>query len=160
MPASPMTSVQTSAAGRTFPQFDLARLLGTVFEPTFGRRDLHPDRPAGPRRGEGSRVSQESGAHDPAARARAFLSRAARTACSRNWRSKGGEMFAYTQTSGSNLDLPDECVDMSGQAAEPGEGRLSELRHHPLHLDLLRHRAADGVREAVRLPRRDAARRE
>ena len=33
-----MTSVQSSAAGRSFPGFDLARLLGTVFEPTFGRR--------------------------------------------------------------------------------------------------------------------------
>jgi hypothetical protein len=27
---------------------------------------------------------------------------------------KGGEMFAYTQTTGSNLDMPDECVDMQG----------------------------------------------
>src|SRR5687767_12521290 len=37
MPAS-MTPVQTAAKGRQFPKFDLARLLGTVFEPTFGRR--------------------------------------------------------------------------------------------------------------------------
>ena len=27
---------------------------------------------------------------------------------------KGGEMFAYEQTGGSNLDLPDRCVDMQG----------------------------------------------
>ncbi len=109
-----MTTVQTSAIGRTFPPFDLSRLLNTVFEPTFGRRiciliDL-PD------------LAEASGA--------AFLNNPARKIQRQAHQNffkplhagvmdelalKGGEMFAYTETTGSNLDLPDECADMSGR---------------------------------------------
>ena len=32
-----MSTVQSTAQGRQFPKFDLSRLLGTVFKPTFGR---------------------------------------------------------------------------------------------------------------------------
>ena len=38
MIAAPMSTVQSTAKGRQFPKFDLARLLGTVFKPTFGRK--------------------------------------------------------------------------------------------------------------------------
>jgi hypothetical protein len=38
MIAAPMSTVQTTAQGRQFPKFDLSRLLGTVFKPTFGRK--------------------------------------------------------------------------------------------------------------------------
>jgi hypothetical protein len=32
-----MSTIQSTAQGRQFPKFDLSRLLGTVFKPTFGR---------------------------------------------------------------------------------------------------------------------------
>lgn len=109
-----MTPVQTVAAGRQFPKFDLARLIGTVFKPTFGRRiciliDL-PD------------LSE--------ARDHAFLENPARAVQKQAYDNfflglqngvmselalKGGEMFAYEQTGGSNLDMPDLCVDMTGK---------------------------------------------
>jgi aminopeptidase len=113
MPAS-MTPVQTAASGRKFPQFDLGRLLGTVFEPTFGRSvcilidlpDLaeakgyaflkNPDRRIQKRAHEHFYLGLKDGVLDELAL-------------------KGGEMYAYTQTTGSNLDLPDECVDMAGK---------------------------------------------
>ncbi len=111
---SDMIPVQLSAIERTFPTFDLARLLHTVFEPTFGRRiciliDL-PD------------LSEAKGC--------AFLENPARPiqkqahdnffkALNDDVMEKlglvGGEMFAYVQTGGSNLDMPDLCVDMCGK---------------------------------------------
>lgn len=109
-----MTPVQTAAAERQFPKFDLARLLGTVFKPTFGRRiciliDL-PD------------LSE--------AKDYAFLKNPARPIQKQAYDNfyqglqngvlselalKDGEMFAYEQTGGSNLDMPDRCVDMTGK---------------------------------------------
>lgn len=109
-----MTPVQTAAAERQFPKFDLARLLGTVFKPTFGRRigiliDL-PD------------LSE--------AKDYAFLKNPARPIQKQAYDNfyqglqkgvlaelalKGGEMFAYEQTGGSNLDMPELCVDMTGK---------------------------------------------
>jgi hypothetical protein len=142
--------------GRQFPKFDLSRLLGTVFKPTFGRKicilidlpDLaeakdyaflkNPARPIQQRAHEHFYLGLKNGVAEELAL-------------------KGGEMFAYTQTTGSNLDLPDLCVDMNGKELSLEKRHLPELRHHPLHLHLLRHRAAHGLREAVRLPRRHAA---
>lgn len=110
----PMTpTVQTAATGRQFPSFSLTRLLSSVFEPTFGRTvciliDL-PD------------LAE--------AKDYAFLSNPARKVQYKAHEAfylglknggleelalKGGEMYAYTETGGSNLDLPDECVDMHG----------------------------------------------
>ena len=101
-----MTTVQTTATGRTFPTFDLARLLGTVFEPTFGRRvcilidlpdlaeakDLaflkNPDRTVQRNAHEHFYQGLQNGVLDELAM-------------------KGGEMFAYSRPGGSNLDLPD-----------------------------------------------------
>lgn len=109
-----MTTVQTTAQGRQFPKFDLARLLGTVFKPTFGRKicilidlpDLaeakdyaflkNPERPIQKR------------AHD-------HFYQGLKNGVAEELALKGGEMFAYQQTTGSNLDLPDLCVDMSGK---------------------------------------------
>ncbi len=112
MPAT-MIPVQTAADGRKFPKFDLARLLGTVFEPTFGRSicvlidlpDLaeakdyaflkNPERKVQGKAHEKFYLGLKEGVLEELAL-------------------KGGEMYAYTQTTGSNLDLPDECVDMQG----------------------------------------------
>lgn len=109
-----MTPVQTAANGRKFPKFDLARLLGTVFEPTFGRRicilidlpDLaeakdyaflkNPERKVQQKAHESFYLGLKNGVLEELAL-------------------KGGEMYAYTQTTGSNLNLPDACVDMAGK---------------------------------------------
>ena len=114
MIAAPMSTVQTTAQGRQFPKFDLSRLLGTVFKPTFGRKicilidlpDLaeakdyaflkNPERAIQKRAHEHFYLGLKNGVAEELAL-------------------KGGEMFAYQQTTGSNLDLPDLCVDMSGK---------------------------------------------
>lgn len=108
-----MPTVQSSAIGRKFPKFDLARLLGTVFKPTFGRKicilidlpDLaeakgyaflnNPQRPIQRKAHEAFYEGLKNGVAEELAL-------------------KGGEMYAYKMTTGSNLDLPDECVDMEG----------------------------------------------
>lgn len=107
------STIQNSADQRPFPEFSLARLLNTVFEPTFGRKvcilidlpDLseahgmafldNPDRKV-------QRQAYEhfyKGLHDGVLEELAL---------------EGGDMFAYLQTGGSNLDMPDLCVDMEG----------------------------------------------
>lgn len=106
--------VQTAANERAFPEFDLVRLLSCVFEPTQGCRicilidlpDLaeakgcafltNPKRPIQQRAHEHFYLGLKDGGL---------------TALG----ASGGEMFAYQQTGGSNLDLPDRCVDMSGR---------------------------------------------
>ncbi len=109
-----MTSVQTSAIGRTFPPFDLARLLSTVFEPTFGRRicilidlpDLAEARGAAFLKNPARKIQRQ--AHEN-------FYKPLHAGVMDELALKGGEMFAYTETTGSNLDLPDACADMSGQ---------------------------------------------
>lgn len=109
-----MMTVQTSARTRAFPEFSLTRLLKTVFKPTEGRRvciliDL-PDlsEAAGyaflqnPER----RIQQKAHEHFYLGLKDGGLHALGAT---------GGEMYAYEQTTGSNLDLPDCCVDMSGR---------------------------------------------
>lgn len=107
-------TVQTAALERKFQQFDLVRLLSSVFEPTAGKRicilidlpDLaeakgcaflnNPQRPIQHRAHEHFHLGLKNGGL---------------TALG----ASGGEMYAYQQTGGSNLDLPDLCVDMSGK---------------------------------------------
>lgn len=113
MLAAPMPTVQSTAKGRQFPKFDLSRLLGTVFKPTSGRKiciliDL-PDL---------AEAKDHAFLKNPA---RAIQKRAyehfhlgLKKGVAEELALKGGEMYAYTQTTGSNLDLPDECVDMAG----------------------------------------------
>ena len=109
-----MNPVQNAALQRTFPNFDLSRLLHSVFEPTFGRRicilidlpDLseakgcafleNPDRPIQQRAHEHFFKPLNDGVMEKLGLV-------------------GGEMFAYEQTGGSNLDLPDLCVDLNGK---------------------------------------------
>jgi aminopeptidase len=108
------TTVQYSAITREFPGFDLVRLLRSVFTPTEGMRfcilidlpDLseaagyaflnNPKRP----------IQQRAHKHFYLGLQNGGLAALGAT---------GGEMFAYTQTTGSNLDLPDLCVDMQGK---------------------------------------------
>jgi aminopeptidase len=106
--------VQSAALEREFREFNLVRLLSSVFQPTQGKRfcilidlpDLaeakglaflqNPDRPIQQRAYEHFHLGLKDGG---------LLSLGA----------TGGEIFAYEQTGGSNLDMPDLCVDMSGR---------------------------------------------
>lgn len=108
------STVQHAAIQRSFPGFDLVRLLSAVFEPTQGKRfcilidlpDLaeakdyaflqNPKRP----------IQQRAYRHFYEGLQQGALAALGAT---------GGEMYAYTQTTGSNLDLPDLCVDMTGR---------------------------------------------
>ena len=107
------TTFQTGAGPRTFPPFDLARLLRTVFAPTAGERvailiDLPKpdamkdfgflDLPA--------LSIQRHAYHD------FYQVLQNRVLAELNLR--GGEMFAYEVTGGSNRDLPDLAVDVAG----------------------------------------------
>jgi hypothetical protein len=106
--------VQSAALEREFREFNLVRLLSSVFQPTQGKRfcilidlpDLaeakglaylqNPDRPIQQRAYEHFHLGLKDGG---------LLTLGA----------TGGEIFAYEQTGGSNLDMPDLCVDMSGR---------------------------------------------
>jgi aminopeptidase len=106
-------SIQTTADHREFPPFSLSRLLNTVFEPTFGRKicilidlpDLAEARGMAFLRNPARAVQRQAyehfykGLHDGVLAELAL---------------EGGDMFAYQITGGSNLDMPDLCVDMEG----------------------------------------------
>jgi len=117
MMTSTMSTVQTTAAGRKFPKFDLYRLLHTVFEPVFGRKIcILIDLP------ELAEAKDMAFLKNPARaiqrRAHDYFYKGLHGGVMDELALSGGEMFAYLQTGGSNLDLPDECADMQG-------GRLS-----------------------------------
>lgn len=113
MMTASMPTVQTTANGRTFPKFDLYRLLHTVFQPTFGCKiciliDL-PDL---------AEAKDMAFLNNPARaiqrRAHEHFYLGLQNGVMEELALKGGEIYAYTQTTGSNLDLPDACVDMAG----------------------------------------------
>jgi len=106
-------TIQTTADHREFPPFSLSRLLSTVFEPTFGRKicilidlpDLAEARGMAFLNNPERAVQRQAyehfyqGLHDGVLAELAL---------------EGGDMFAYQITGGSNLDMPDLCVDMEG----------------------------------------------
>ncbi|MGB0775549.1 MAG: hypothetical protein ACPGUY_06860 [Akkermansiaceae bacterium] len=100
---------------REFPEFDLAVLLGTVFEPT-----------------EGCRICILTDFDDPAAmmkdhayleaegfpvqkRAHKHFYQELHNRVMEQLGMNGGEMFAYRTTKGSNLDMEDPCWDADGR---------------------------------------------
>jgi hypothetical protein len=100
-------------SAREFPPFSLTRLLKTVFEPEAGERigiliDL-PD----PRQIEGfeflkdSSLSIQRHAHD-------VFFQGLRKETLAELQLRGGELFAYEITGGSNLELPDEAWTPDG----------------------------------------------
>jgi hypothetical protein len=100
-------------AQRNFPAFDLARLLRTVFDPKPGDRigiliDL-PD----PREVVGGRfltrpeLTIQRYAHD-------VFHLGLRDRVMAELGLKGGGLFAYKITGGSNLDLPDQAFSVDG----------------------------------------------
>ena len=97
-----------------FPKFDLAKLLGTVFDPIDGCRvailiDL-PDT---------SQMKDFAFLSDSALtiqeKAHSVFYQGLQGNVAKQLGVSGGEMFAYHETGGSNLDLPDEAVDSSGR---------------------------------------------
>ncbi len=111
----PMTSqtIQEQAARRTFPPFDLARLLKSTFEPKPGQRiciliDL-PDT---------SRMRDFAFLGDPALaiqrNAVNFFLEPLNKRVMAELGLEGGGIYAYQVTGGSNLDLPDEAVCPDG----------------------------------------------
>lgn len=108
------TAVSPDGETRTFPPFSLARLLRTVFTPRPGERvavliDL-PDPRA---------MENFSFLNDPALTIQAHGYRDFYQPLQSHLLAelglRGGEMFAYRATGGSNLDLPDEAFDAAGR---------------------------------------------
>ena len=107
-------SIELDASKRVFPEFNLVRLLRTCFGNGTGEKaciliDL-PD----PREIENFRfltdetLSIQNYGHE------VFYKGFQDGALDEmNW--SGGEMFAYRETGGSNLDMEDECYDIEGQ---------------------------------------------
>ena len=97
-----------------FPTFSLSRLLKTVFAPKAGERvailiDLPDTR----------QMNGFAFLNDPLLtiqkRAHDVFYQGLKNRVLAELNLKGGEMFAYKITGGSNLDLPDEAFDSSGR---------------------------------------------
>lgn len=99
---------------RTFPVFDAARLLRTVFEPTDGCRVcilLDFDEPL-PLIKDFAFLHQDGFPIQKRAHEHFYLALKNRVMAELGM--SGGEMFAYKMTHGSNLDLADEVWDTAG----------------------------------------------
>ena len=108
-----MSTVQTAAKGRQFPMFDLARLLHTVFEPTYGRKVcILIDLPDLAEARDMAFLSNPNRAIQR--RAHQYFYLGLQNGVLEELALQGGEMVAYVQTGGSTLDRPDECADMQG----------------------------------------------
>lgn len=98
---------------REFPEFNLTRLLGTVFQPTEGCRvclliDLEEmDLMTG-------YAFLDAEGHDVQKKAYEEFYLGLKDGGLDELGLTGGEMFAYPMTYGSNLDLKDECYDAEG----------------------------------------------
>ncbi|RYD64512.1 MAG: hypothetical protein EOP84_32670, partial [Verrucomicrobiaceae bacterium] len=99
---------------RQFPPFSLSRLLRTVFAPREGERvciliDLEkPSDVAGFKFLENPALSIQRNAHD-------VFYQGLKNSVLAEMGLKGGEMFAYEITGGSNLDLPETGYDTDGR---------------------------------------------
>ncbi|MDP9291267.1 MAG: hypothetical protein M3O82_02760 [Verrucomicrobiota bacterium] len=113
-----MTSLPASTThpktSKEFPPFSLSRLLTTVFAPRPGERvciliDLEKPRDvAGFAFLRDSSLTIQRYAHD-------VFYKGLREGVLDELQLKGGELFAYKITGGSNLDLPDEAIGTDGR---------------------------------------------
>ena len=107
-------SIQSTANQRQFSRFDLHRLLSSVFTPTEGKRfcilidlpNLEAMKDFAFLNDPSLPVQQKAHEHFYLGLKNGGLEALGAT---------GGEMFAYPPTGGSNLDLPDLCVDSDGR---------------------------------------------
>ena len=101
-------------SNRTFPPFSLSRLLKTTFDPQPGQRVCVLIDLANPRDIEGFKFLQDESltiqrkAHD-------VFYQGLKNGVLAELGLKGGEIFAYEMTGGSNLDLPDEAFSPEGK---------------------------------------------
>ncbi len=101
-------------SSRTFPPFSLSRLLRTVFDPKDGERVCILIDLADPREMQGFRFLQDPKltiqrhAHD-------VFYQGLRNQVAYELGLKGGEMYAYEVTGGSNLDLPEDAFSAEGR---------------------------------------------
>ncbi len=106
-------SIIIDPSKRTFPEFSLTRLLGSVFEPTVGCRvcvlidleDLSLMKHYRFLNADGHEVQKKAFEEFFLGLKDGGMSDLGMT---------GGEMFAFPMTYGSNLDLKDECYDAEG----------------------------------------------
>lgn len=107
------THFELDAARRDFPEFNLVRLLRTCFGPGNGERaciliDLpDPTQAAGFKFLEDERLSIQNYGHEVF-----YKGFHAGVLGEMNW--TGGELYAYRETGGSNLDMDDPCYDTEG----------------------------------------------
>jgi len=107
-------SIQSTANQRQFSKFDLHRLLSSVFTPTEGKRfcilidlpNLAAMKDFAFLNDASLPIQQKAHEHFYLGLKNGGLEALGAT---------GGEMFAYPPTGGSNLDLPDLCVDSEGR---------------------------------------------
>lgn len=100
---------------RKFPEFDLVRLLRTVFEPTDGCRVcILIDFDAPPEYIKDFAFLNQPG-FPVQKNAHKYFYEALRDGAMEKLGMHGGEMFAYRHTHGSNLDLEDEVWDTNGK---------------------------------------------
>lgn len=106
--------IESSSLTRTFPLFSLSRLLRTVFEPAAGEKvciliDLpRPEEVGGFRFLQDPALSIQRNAHR-------YFYEGLHQGVLGELDLRGGEMFAYAITGGSNLDLPDRAIDRQGR---------------------------------------------
>lgn len=107
------SSLRNAYSDRIFPAFSLHRLLKTVFTPTEGSRvciliDLpKPELMAGFAFLTDPNFTIQRHAYD-------VFYQGLKSGVLSELGLSGGEMFAYELTGGSNLDLPETCVDENG----------------------------------------------
>ncbi len=99
---------------REFPEFSLTRLLGTVFDPIKGCRvciltDLGD---TGLMKDYGFLAAE---GHEVQKKAYEAFYLGLKNGVLEELGMSGGEMFAFAETGGSNLDLADECWDSEGR---------------------------------------------
>lgn len=100
---------------REFPEFSVVRLMRTVFEPTEGCRVcilVDFDEPQRWMKDFAFLGNEEFPVQQ---RAYQYFYKAFQEGVMEELGMHGGEMFAYYCTHGSNLDLKDECFDVSGR---------------------------------------------
>ena len=107
-------TISEQASARVFPPFQLSRLLQGTFAPTPGQKicvliDL--ERPA---EIEGFQYLGDPGLSIQR-NAHTFIYEALKNGVMEELGLKGGEIFAYQITGGSNLDLPDTAVAPDGK---------------------------------------------
>ena len=107
--------IQLNAAERDFPPFDLARLLTTCFGKGSGERVcILIDLPAPQDVRDFAFLEDETLSIQNYGHATFFQGFQSGVLESMNWR--GGELYAYKETGGSNLDMEDTCYDVTGTA--------------------------------------------